>query len=108
MGYCIVAWLLFIASYFLEHFSFAIIFQFATTCMFCGRYAGVLFRKKPFIVCEVIGLLITFGWKILRKKLVWHICFGTLAVRGLFILLVLYHMKTFMFITKEIKINKEE
>lgn len=108
MGYIIFAWVLFVISYLLEHFSFAIVFQFITTCMFCGRFFGVLFRKKNFFVLEILGLVITFGWKILRKRLVWYILLGSLAVRGIFILVLLYHMKTYMYVTKEIKMNSED
>lgn len=108
MGYIIFVWVLFVISYFIEKFSIALLFQFVTTCMFCGRFAGVVFRKKPFFVLEILGLVITFGWKILRKKLVWPVFIGTLIVRAIFILIVLYHMKSYMFITKEIKVNKED
>lgn len=108
MGYIIFSWVLFLVSYLLEHFSIAIIFQFVTTCMFCGRYAGVIFRKKNFFVLEILGIVITFGWKILRKRLVWYVLLGSIIVRGIFILLLLYHMKNYMFITREIKLNNGE
>lgn len=108
MGYIIFSIILLIASFILERFSFAFIFQLITTCMFCGRYAGVVFKKKNFFVLEIIGLCITFGWKILRKKLVWYKLLAVLGIRGIFILMLLYHMKAYMFITKEIKLNNSE
>lgn len=72
------------------------------------RLQGILFKFKTVVKLEVCAIAIPIIFALVFKRFNFITCVALIIVRGLFILLLKYDMKTFLYPHKRIKMIDEE
>lgn len=101
-----VAVITWIASFIVERFGIALIFQTITTMLLVCRLRAIRVKFNKFIIFEVLGLVIPTLISLLLKRFDIFKTIEMIVIRGLFCLYVKYDYENYRYFTKTF-INEE-
>jgi len=104
----IISIILLVLSYMVEKASIAFLLQIISTALFCGRQYGVLFKKKTIFTWEILGLIVTVLWKVIRKTITLKYFILVALLRGGFLIYVTYDFAKYKYITEQFTVTEDE
>lgn len=103
----IISVVLLVLSYRVEGTSVAFLLQVISTALFCGRQYAVLFKKKTIFTWEILGLVITILWKVIRRTITLKYFILVAMLRGGFLLYVTHDFAKYRYVTERYTVLEE-
>ncbi len=99
---------LWLATWLVRGFSVYILCVLVSTLMFASRRIGIQVQFNTILTCEILPFGITTILNLLFKTFTWKVFLLTLLLRVIFIGVVVYDSKAFVYFTEERKVRQDD
>lgn len=102
----VISFILYVLTVIVQGIGLYVIFPLISTIMFSIRKMGVFVNFNNIVVVEVLPLFLATVFDLLFKHFSWVELILTLVLRGIFIGIVVYDTKAYVYHTEEREVEK--